>query len=171
MKALCLALLLPVLAAVAAEAPASFKVGAFTFKRPEKWQHIEPSSPMRKAQLRVPAEKGEGADVIFFHFGPGNGGGTQANVDRWLMQFKDVKGKKVSDTKIGQHKVTYVQTEGTYSGGMPGAAPQDLKGYALLGAIVESDEGSVFIKMTGPAPVVQGGDGEFRKMVEGALKK
>jgi hypothetical protein len=171
MKILCLAFLLPVLAALAADAPATFKVADYTFKTPAKWQQVEPSSAMRKAQLLVPAAKGAGADVIFFHFGPGDGGGTQANVDRWIGQFKDTSGKKVTEGKVGGRKINYVQTEGAYSGGMPGRPGGEFKDYALLGAIVESDSGNIFIKMTGPKDVVKGADADFRKMVEDALKK
>ena len=60
------------LAALAADAPATFKVSEFTFKRPEKWQWVEVTSAMRKAQLNVvSADKKQTAEVIFFHFGQG----------------------------------------------------------------------------------------------------
>ena len=87
----CVALFLGLTGLVnAADAPASFKVGEFEFKRPEKWSWVEPTSPMRKATLKVSSADGkDSAEVVFFHFGPGNGGGTQANVDRWLGQFQE----------------------------------------------------------------------------------
>ncbi|HMJ90979.1 MAG TPA: hypothetical protein VK530_14245 [Candidatus Acidoferrum sp.] len=170
MKYLWVALLLPALCFAAADS-SSFEVGGFTFKRPAKWESVQPASTMRKAQLRVPGPKqSESADVIFFHFGPGDGGGTQANIDRWFMQFKDAKDKKSTGTKVGKHKVIYVSTHGTYSGGMPGQPAAALPDYALLGAIIEKETGNVFIKMTGPAEVVKSADGEFRQMVEGAMK-
>ncbi len=172
MKAILLALLFTVRALSAADSAATFQVSEYTFKRPAKWESVEPASSMRKAQLRIPAEKegGASADVIFFHFGPGDGGGTQANIDRWLMQFKNASNKKVSDVKVGNQKTIYVKIEGTYSGGMPGQMAQELKDYMLLGAIVESPQGNVFIKMTGPAALVKSAEGDFRRMVEGALK-
>jgi hypothetical protein len=170
MRALLVAWLLPALAAVAAEPEATFKVGDFTFTRPAKWESVQPGSSMRKAQLRVPGDKAQPTDVIFFHFGPGDGGGTQANIDRWLMQFRDAKNKNVNDKTVGKRKVTYVSTEGTYSGGMPGQPSAELKEHALLGAIAESPNGNVFIKMTGPVAAVKAAEGDFRGMVEGALK-
>jgi hypothetical protein len=171
MKYLWVALLLPALCFAAADS-SSFQVGGFTFQRPAKWESVQPSSSMRKAQLRVPgAKSSESADIVFFHFGPGDGGGTKSNVDRWFSQFKDAKDKKTTEKKVGKHNVVYVSTEGTYSGGMPGQAVADLAGYALLGAIVEKEQtGNVFVKMTGPAATVKGADEEFRKMVEAALK-
>ena len=73
----------------AADAPATFKVSEFTFKRPASWEWVETTSAMRKAQLKVnDADKKNFAEVVFFHFGPGDGGGVQANVDRWFSQFE-----------------------------------------------------------------------------------
>ena len=41
----------------------------------------------------------------------------------------------------------------------------------LLGAVLESESGNVFVKMTGPAALTKASIGEFRQMVESALKK
>jgi hypothetical protein len=161
------------LEAMAAAKP--FKVGEFTFTVPEKWEWVETTSSMRKAQLKVTGtDKKDAAEVIFFHFGPGNGGGTQANVDRWLGQFKEPKDKinsKVNEATVNNRKVTYVQAEGTYMSGMPGGPKTEQPNSMLLGAILESDEGSVFIRMTGPAALVKGSKDSFTQMVEGALKR
>src|SRR5687767_7703642 len=78
--------------AIAAD-PETFKVSDYTFSRPSTWQWVEPSA-MRKAQLKVTDAKTKGtADVIFFHFGQGNGGGTQANIERWYGQFQEARDK------------------------------------------------------------------------------
>ena len=155
----------------AAEAPKTFKVGEFTFTRPADWQWVADISPMRKAQLKVTgADKSQAAEVVFFYFGEGNGGGTKANVDRWLGQFQDKSNQKVEDVKAGKHTVTYVQVEGTYMSGMPGGPRTPQPNSALLGAIIESAEGNVFIKMTGPIAVVKSSKDTFKRMVEDPLK-
>lgn len=159
----------------AADAPATFKVSEFIFKRPAKWEWIETSSPMRKAQLAVPNEqpKKDPAEVVFFHFGPSNGGGVQANVDRWYGQFEGPRekiGAKSEEAKIGKTKVTFVRAAGTYLSGMPGGARTSKAEYALRGAIIESDEGNVFVKMTGPEALVKSAEDDFRRMIESALK-
>ena len=41
---------------------------------------------------------------------------------------------------------------------------------SLLCAIIESDAGNVFARMTGPTALVKASTDEFKKMVEGALK-
>src|SRR5947209_4522231 len=108
--------------ALSAEPPATFKVSEFTFTRPAAWQWVEVTSSMRKAQLRVvSADKKQSADIIFFHFGEGSGGGTQANVDRWFRQFQEPKEKLHAQTEevtVAGHRLTYVQAEGTYLSGM-----------------------------------------------------
>ncbi len=67
-------------------------------------------------------------------------------------------------------KITYVTTEGTFSSGMPGGPTSPMTGYALCGAILESSDGSVFIKMTGPEAIVKSSTEAFKKMVSEAAK-
>src|SRR5206468_10200248 len=123
------------------------------------WQWIDTTSSMRKAQLKITdAEHKESVDVMFFHFGAGGGGGTQANIDRWLAQFQEPKEKihsKVEEVGVAQRKVTYVQAEGTYLSGMPGGAKTAQPNTMLLGAILQSDEGNVFIRLTGPVKLAK----------------
>ena len=152
----------------AADAPAKFKVGEFLFARPDKWEWVEVTSSMRKAQLKVTDEKTKSsAEVVFF---AGSMGGVQANVDRWFSQFQEARDKKTEEVAVGKHKVTYVTTQGTYLSGMPGGARTPMKDHALLGAIITSPQGDVFIRMTGPAELVKSSTGSFKKMVEEALK-
>jgi len=157
-----------------ADAPATFAVGEFKFARPADWQWVETASSMRKAQLKVmSADKKESAEVIFFYFGEGGGGGTKANIDRWLGQFEEPRDKihsTVEETTVNGRKVSYVQAEGTYLSGMPGGPKTPQKGAMLSGAIIESDKGNVFIRMTGPVALVKSSQATFRKMAEGPLK-
>ena len=158
----------------AADATATFKVSEFTFTRPANWQWVESASAMRKAELKVVDEKTKAkAEVVFYHFGPGNAGGTQANIDRWFGQFVEPRDKinaKTEDVTVGKHKVTYVSAEGTYKSGMPGGPQTPMANYALLGAIIEASEGSVFVKMTGPKELAKSTTADFKKIVESALK-
>ena len=158
----------------AADAPATFKVSEFTFMRPTNWEWVESASPMRKAELKVVDSKTkEKAEVVFYHFGPGGAGGTQANVDRWFRQFEEPRDKinaRTEDVTVGKHKVTYVSAEGTYKSGMPGGPQTPMPNYALVGAIIEAEQGSVFVKMTGPKQLSGFATADFKNMIEGALK-
>lgn len=157
----------------AADAPKSFKVGEFTFNRPDSWLWVESTSPMRKAEMKISDPKSaQKADVAFFHFGPSGGGGTKANIERWFGQFQESRDKinaRTEDVTVGKHKITYVQAEGTYKSGMPGGPQTPMSEHALMGAIIESEEGNVFVRMTGPKALVKASGADFKKMVESHL--
>jgi hypothetical protein len=54
---------------------------------------------------------------------------------------------------------------------MPGGPKTPQPNSMLLGAVLESESGNVFVKMTGPAALIKASITEFKQMVEGALKK
>jgi hypothetical protein len=155
-----------------AEDPTTFPVGGLTFSRPADWAWVPVSTPMRKAQLKVPGEKpAEGADITFFYFGAGGGGDVQANAQRWTGQFHGPEGAaKIEEEKVAGLKVTIVTTEGTFSSGMPSGPVTPLENYALLGAIIEDKEGNVFVKMTGPSALVKESRKKFMAFVTAAIE-
>jgi len=154
-----------------AQDPATFEVGGLTFDRPTDWSWVPVTSPMRKAQLKIPGEKPtESAEITFFYF-EGGGGGVQANAQRWVNQFHGPEGAaKIEEQKIGGLKVTMVSTEGTFSSGMPGGPTTALENYALVGAIIEDKEGNVFVKMTGPAGLVKESQKKFVAFITAAIE-
>ena len=167
----CLLLCALTTAARAAD-PATFTVGAFAFKRPPTWKWVAVAgNSMRKAQLRVDGEGGASADVVFFTFGAGQGGGVQGNVSRWIGQFDQGDGKKVDaveeTAEVKGTKLTRVRVDsGTFNSGMPGGPTTPQTDYGLYGAILESKEGDVFIKLTGPAALVRAAAADFEAMLQ-----
>jgi hypothetical protein len=153
----------------------TFEAGSVKFTRPKGWEWVEPTSSMRKAQLRIPDPGSKQAgEVVFFYFGPGGAGGVQANVNRWFGQFKGSREEihaKTEEVEISGIKVVYVRAEGTYMSGMPGGVQTAMPDSGLIGAVIDIPGGSVFVKFTGPKGLVESHQAEFRKMVEGALKK
>lgn len=166
--------LLAGLLAHGAEGPATFEVSEFTFNRPEGWEWVPTSSAMRKAELKVVSKDPQQvAEVVFFHFGPGDGGGTQANVERWFRMFREPRdqiGARSERMKVGRWEVTYVEAEGTYMSGIPGGPLTPRPDYGLAGAIIESRAGNVFVRMTAPKRLARELEGEFKKMIESALQ-
>ncbi|MFV0415682.1 MAG: hypothetical protein ACK5NG_04880 [Chthoniobacterales bacterium] len=158
-------------------APSQFSVSSWSFVRPDGWAWIQPNSPMRKAQLQVPApetnETTHPVDIVFFHFGAGQGGSPEANIQRWLGQFegkpKDIDAK-TAEVEVAGQKVIFVSAQGTFLSGMPGAPTQPLKNFALRGAILTSPDGDVFVKMTGPQQAVESSEAAFTKMIREAQK-
>jgi hypothetical protein len=161
-----------------AHAPAAANTaGGLTWTAPKAWSVAPSASSMRVVTYKVPAAAGdtEGGEVAVFFFGPGQGGGTQANVDRWIAQFQPEKGSagpgKPVALKVGTIPVTIVTTEGTYSSGMPGGAMTPKPGWALRGGIAEGPAGPVFFKLVGPKKTVlaatQGFDAFLKTLKKG----
>ena len=161
------------IAAAMAEDSAKFTVGAFAFTRPDGWKSIEPTSPMRKAQLQIPGKNGgRPADITFFFFGEGNGGGVEPNVQRWLGQITGKPGaNKVEPQEFNGVKVTLVTAEGTLKAAPMAGNADEMPDAALLGAILEHAEGAVFVKMTGPAALVKDSREKFLALVKSATEK
>jgi hypothetical protein len=146
------------------------KIGAFTFAVPEGWTQVTPSSPMRKAQLEI-ARGPAKAEVTFFHFGKDQGGSTAENVARWYAQFPGSEKNQITENvQVGPVKITFAMTDGTFSSGMPGGPTTPMPDYGLCGAILESPDGSIFVKMTGPNAIVKTSTEAFKKMVSDAAK-
>lgn len=149
--------------------PVEFTVGRFHFERPDGWNWVVPTSPMRKAQLSISGNNSDPAEVNFFYFGSGQGGSVQANVDRWFNQFQNAETSQKESTIAGV-RVIYVDASGTFLSGMPGATTTPKEKYALKGAILKDDVGGdVFVKMTGPIEVVKASGDFFQAMISRAV--
>ena len=133
-------------------------LGDLSFAAPAEWIEGSPSSPMRRAQYRLPRAEGdaEDAELVVFHF-PGQGGSVQANMDRWVGQFSKKDGSaaadssKISKRESGNVPLTLLDVEGIYS---PSGGPMMQRGspkpnYRMLAAIVETSSGPWFFKLTG----------------------
>ena len=123
-----------------------------------------------KAQLEI-ARGPEKAEVTFFHFGADQGGSAADNVTRWYAQFPGGEDKRITENvQVGPVKITFAMTEGTFNSGMPGGPTTPMEGYALCGAILETANGNLFVKMTGPNAVVKASTDAFKKMITDAAK-
>ena len=119
---------------------------------------------MRVAQFKLAKAEGdgEGALLVIYYFGQGQGGSAQANIDRWINQIKQPDGQpskeraKSETLTVNGLRVTTVDVTGNYAGGMsPDSAPVDSKSlYRLRAAVVETPKGSYFVKLTGPEKTV-----------------
>src|SRR5947209_1813869 len=97
-------------------------LGGLKSTAPASWKKEEAGNTMRAYQFVVPKADGdkEDAALTVFYFGPGGGGGVQANLDRWKGQFEPPAGKtiaeasKVEKIKVGEVPVTYLDVQGTY---------------------------------------------------------
>ncbi|MBS1788114.1 MAG: hypothetical protein JST85_10350 [Acidobacteria bacterium] len=150
--------------------------GEIKWTAPSHWE-AKPAGGMRAATYLVPAAAGDsegGECAVFVNIG----GGTQANIDRWIGQFQQPDGS-ASAAKAKQGKetingltVTTVDVTGTFSGGgmAMGQAPTPKPGYRMLGAIVEDPSSVVFFKLTGPAKTIAAAQNEFKTLLKSVKK-
>jgi hypothetical protein len=109
-----------------------------------------------------------------FYFGPNEGGGVQANIDRWIGQMKQPDGTS-SATKAktqeldGSVPITLVDLTGIYlsSSGPMMQVSAEKPGFRMMGAIVQGPQGAVFFKFTGPEKTVGANAPKFLAMVQG----
>ena len=144
--------------------------GNLEYDLPEGWQSEPPSNTMRLAQARIPGDGGEG-EFALFYFGPGGGGGTEANIQRWLGQVEPDPGTEPEreTVRIGDELTAHtVVARGTVTPSpmtMQGGNPQPQPGQMLLGAVVEGPGGPWFFKVTGPEETLEPYREEFFQMV------
>ncbi len=145
--------------------------GELKYKAPEGWLKENPTSNMRAAQYKLPKAAGdsEDASLVLYYFGQGQGGGTQANIDRWVNQMQQPDGSassskaKSESMTINGLKVTTVDVSGNYSAEMtPGSGSfSNNSNYRMRAAVIETPKGSYFVKLVGPAKTVAQWDEAF----------
>ena len=126
---------------------------------------------MRQAQYRLAPVEGDAAEgeVNVFYFGPESGGGTEANLLRWIGQMQLPDG---SDPMTAAQRRSFeadgmpahvVSLDGTYLAGgmrpMGGDEATPRPGYRLVGVVLEGPQGSLFFKLTGPEATARAMEG------------
>ena len=147
------------------------KPQALKFKVPAGWVEEERSSSMRVAQYKLPRVEGDAEDgsLVLYYFGKDQGGSTSANIERWASQMQTPEGAakeklgEESFTSTGGLKVTAVDAKGTYvAETAPGSGTFHNKaGYRLRAAVIETPNGSYFVKLVGPEKTVTRWDESF----------
>lgn len=167
-----------VTSSVRAEDPETIEVSEFAFKFSDPWIRQQATSSMRAATLLYDHEDENLTDLelAVFFFGAGsNGGGKDANIERWVGQFEGEPEKKIEDKTYGDKEVTFLEAKGTFlesMGGGPFSGPKTPKeGYMMLAAILPSDQGWVFLKTTGPEASVLAMKDAFYAFAESTLKE
>ncbi len=119
---------------------------------PEGWKVVAPTSE-RFVNLR-PA--GDPAAECYLSFLGGSAGGLEANVNRWRTQIgaQPLGAAEVAalpKVQLLGREGTLVDVTGTFVG--MGEAPR--ADFQLLGVVVSETAGSLFLKFTGPAALVE----------------
>ena len=131
---------------------------------------------MRAATYSAPAAAGdaEPGEVAVFYFGPGQGGGVQANIDRWISQFPKKTGTpKINKSTVAGMGVTMINVAGTCGASSSPMSQEKVNkpSFRMIGAIVEAPQGAVFFKFTGPAKTVAAQEASFLGMINAITKE
>jgi hypothetical protein len=148
--------------------PSQFgKVGPLRWSTPESWRAVKPASSFRLAEYHLPGEQGgQPATLTVFYFGKGAGGSIQANFDRWVGQFTQTEAKPVQTTRqVNGLKVHLIDVSGTFQVGAAMGGGQAQPNWRMRGAIVESQAGNFFFKLTGPKSTVAAHQDGFESFV------
>ena len=149
--------------------PVAFRVGPLRFDRPESWRWVPPSGSFRAAQLEKKSPDGTPLTLTFSRFSSGEGGSTQANLDRWTAQFTTSNAPRTEIKKGSEGTLTLFHLEGTLRAGTPGGPTHDLPQALLLGAILESQGELVVMKLVGPAQAVSSAENDFLRLASLAI--
>jgi hypothetical protein len=148
---------------------AAGQAAGLDFDLPAGWQSEQPSSSMRMAQAAIPGPGGPGQLVVFY-FGPGGGGGVEANVQRWIGQMEVDPGTQPAQETFDAngYRVTVIDVKGTLLPSTMGTGPETPQPDSrLLGAVVEGPGGPWFFKVTGPEATVEAERDAFLTMLRG----
>ncbi|MEA2564350.1 MAG: hypothetical protein QOH06_5854 [Acidobacteriota bacterium] len=141
--------------------------GSIKFDFPANWPQQPPSTSMRMAQATIPGAGGPG-DLVVFFFGPGGGGGVEANIQRWVDQMEPAPGANPQPETfdVNGFRVTWIDVAGTLKPSNMGTGPAtEQPNSRLYGAVVEGPGGPWFFKATGPDATLTAERENFLKML------
>ena len=131
---------------------------------------------MRFLQFKLPHAKDDktDAEVVIFK---GITGSVKDNVKRWKEMFIPPEGKtlddvsKVTELKVGDVMVTYLEVSGTYLYKArpfdPNAKPEKLEGYRMLAVVFDGPKNPYHIRLVGPAKTVEQNQKGFEEWIRG----
>jgi hypothetical protein len=143
------------------------------FSVPASWQNEQPANNMRVAQALIPGPGGPG-NLVVFYFGPGGGGGVEANIQRWIDQMDVAAGSNPAPEtfEANGYRVTWIDVGGTLKPSTMGTGPTtEQPGSRLLGAVVEGPGGPWFFKVTGPDSTISAERDNFLTMLKSVRAK
>lgn len=136
------------------------EAAAVKWTAPKEWQSAPNPNQMRLATYKIKDD----TELVVSRAG----GDVQQNITRWAGQFDGSPTPKQTTKTVHGLKVTLVQIEGTFQGGM-GPQTGSHSGWAMMSAIVETAGSGehYFFKVVGPAATVKAAQKPFETMIDG----
>ena len=130
---------------------------------PSNWLRVEPKSSMRLAEYKVETSSGFYNVIVFKNIG----GNEDQNINRWFDQFSGDKIPELEERSesmdIRGSQLTFVQTSGSFNGGMGQSEPTDFAG--LMGFIINSNNDVYYFKAVADAKIILEGKRDFVQTV------
>lgn len=129
-----------------------FQLANFTLQLDEKWEEEDASNSMRVTQFKLkehPEQK-----IVVSYFGDMDNK-VEENIDRWKNQFSDLK--SFSELDLLFEDITALKILGTFKK-KPFPMAQnfvDTPNYGTLAAIIPSNEGPYFLKLTATKEIIE----------------
>lgn len=151
-------------------------VAGATFRPPSAWKDLGPGG-MRQANYTLGPLEGErdSATMAVFYFGATQGGSVNENIERWISQMSLPDGgdshKAVmrNDFNVDGMSAHLVELAGTYQAsarGMMGGVTESKENYRMAAVVLETPEGNLFFKLTGPDHTAQTMIEQFKAMLK-----
>ncbi len=149
--------------------------GHIEYEVPQYWHAVAPTNPMRVDEYEIVSSdpnKHQKATLAVYIF-PGEAGGVDSNISRWVAQFKNDAYKHVGNEEqfnLGDMPITTISVKGTYlkpTNPMDPSSPKtEVAQQQLLAAVVELRDQVWFFKLLGDADLVEGEKVNFNKMID-----
>ncbi|HYV57086.1 MAG TPA: hypothetical protein VE911_06060 [Candidatus Nitrosopolaris sp.] len=150
------------------------EVAGLRFAVPSGWERVQPTSPMRAAQFRIPraGRKQEDGELLLFGYSPRKGGSASDLAERWYAQFTQPDGKSskeaasVTRRSVNGLTVEVIDLAGTYHPAMGPMEHTEKPNWRLLGAVVEDDDrGPWYWRAVGPAETMEKAKAGFDALI------
>ncbi|SYZ72585.1 conserved exported hypothetical protein [Candidatus Zixiibacteriota bacterium] len=151
-------------------------VAGVTFRPPSVWKDLGPSGMRQADYMYGPAEgDSEAANMAVFYFGATSGGAVGSNIERWIGQMSMPDGSdphkaaKTTDFSVDGMPAHLVELNGTYNmsmgGPMMGGETVPKPNYKMAAVVLETPQGNLFFKLTGPEKTADEMAEAFKAMI------
>ncbi len=145
------------------------EVANLRFTIDSSWRLEQPKSAMRAAQFRLPAassDLGDGEMAIF----TGIFGTPEANIQRWIGQFKTLKTQpKIDKKKVGSFNVQVLDVSGIISSSMETMVSEtdNASETRMLAVVIDGHPlGPCYFKLIGPVDTLEHWKQAFDEMID-----
>ncbi len=140
---------------------------------PDVWIREDPTSDHRMIQYRLRGRNKEAGDarLVVYFFGEAGTGEVDANIERWVGQFRQPDGRPSLEVALVERReanglvVNTIAVEGTYTA-MTATGEHLYRSHrSLHAAVVYTDAGPYYFNVVGPTETVRRWDASYKALL------